>query len=75
MKLFVTNRWQLFYPIDETQHNTLAGDPVRALAGTQIKIVRKGSRTNRLLVCADHPQHGALYAWMDADQIEPLETV
>lgn len=70
MKLFVTACRSPFYPIDETQYNTLAGGDVRLPAGQPVRITRKGSRTDRLLVCTDHPQHGALYAWVDADQIE-----
>jgi len=70
MKLFVTTYRLPFWPVDETQHNTLAGTDVRLPAGTPARIVRKGSRTDRLLVCTDHPRHGALYAWVDADQIE-----
>lgn len=66
MKLFVTACRSPFYPIDETQHNTLAGADVRLLAGTPVRIVRKGSRTNRLLVCTDHPQHGAQIALLEA---------
>jgi hypothetical protein len=70
MKTYVTtHKWQ-FYPIDETQYNTLAGDPTRLPGATPVKIARKGSRTDRLLVYTEHPQRGILYAWVDADQIE-----
>jgi len=70
MKLFVTTYRLPFQPVDETQYNTLAGTAVRLPAGTPARIVRKGSRTDRLLVCTDHPQHGTLYSWVNADQIK-----